>query len=118
MGHGGDGCQRLILWFNNFTLRHFPKWVTDAATTLHFYEAILATFSILIWHMYMVVFDPDVYPMDRAWITGKASADHLRQTRPAYYVELVNQAETEGRRAEIEGEQESAPEPRDPDKAN
>ncbi len=76
------------LWFVNFVLRYFPKWVTDAATSLHYYEAILATFSILIWHMYTVVFDPDVYPMDRAWLTGMTSADHLRHTRPEYYAEL------------------------------
>lgn len=80
-----------ILWFNNLALRYFPKWISDAATALHFYEAILATFSILIWHMYTVVFDPDVYPMDRAWLTGKTSADHLRHTRPSYYEELRKQ---------------------------
>lgn len=74
----------LLLWFNNFTLRHFPKWVSDAATAVHYYEALLATFSILIWHFYMVIFDPLVYPMDTAWINGKASADHYRHTRPAY----------------------------------
>jgi cytochrome b subunit of formate dehydrogenase len=107
-----------ILWFNNFALRHFPKWVSDAATALHFYEALLATFSILIWHMYMVVFDPDVYPMDRAWLTGKASADHLRHTRPAYFAELVKRTEEEGGGAKTEGEQELLPEPRIPDKAN
>ena len=73
-----------LLWFNNFTLRHFPKWISDAATAIHFYEALLATFSILIWHFYMVIFDPLVYPMDTAWINGKASADHLRHTRPEY----------------------------------
>jgi cytochrome b subunit of formate dehydrogenase len=78
-----------LLWFNGFTLRHFPKWVSDAATTLHFYEAILATCAIAVWHMYTVVFDPESYPMDRAWLTGKASAEHLRDTRPAYYAELV-----------------------------
>ena len=60
-----------LLWFNSFALRHFPKWVTDASTALHYYEAILATLSILIWHMYTVVFDPEVYPMDPSWITGK-----------------------------------------------
>lgn len=54
----------LTLWFNTLALRFFPKWVLDAATALHFYEAILATFAILIWHMYTVVFDPDVYPLD------------------------------------------------------
>jgi formate dehydrogenase gamma subunit len=78
-----------LLWFNNFTLRWFPKWVSDAATAVHYYEAILATLSILIWHFYMVIFDPDVYPMDRAWLTGKTSADHLRHTRPAYLLALL-----------------------------
>ncbi len=74
----------LLLWFNNFSLRHFPKWVSDAATAVHFYEAVLATFSILIWHFYMVIFDPSVYPMDTAWINGKVPADHYRHSRPAY----------------------------------
>jgi len=32
-----------------------------------------------------VIFDPEVYPMERAWLTGRVSADHLRATRPAYY---------------------------------
>jgi formate dehydrogenase gamma subunit len=83
-----------ILWFNNFSLNHFPTWVSDAATTVHFYEAILATFSILIWHFYMVIFDPEVYPMDQAWLTGNASADHVRHTRPSYYRRLMEEAGT------------------------
>jgi formate dehydrogenase gamma subunit len=77
-----------LLWFNNFTLRHFPKWITDAATAVHWYEALLATFSILIWHFYLVIFDPMVYPMDTAWLDGKIPADHYRHTRPVYYREL------------------------------
>ncbi|MGA9392376.1 MAG: cytochrome b/b6 domain-containing protein [Candidatus Sulfotelmatobacter sp.] len=77
-----SGC---LLWFNNFTLRYFPKWVSDAATAVHYYEALLATFSILLWHFYTVIFDPLVYPMDTAWLNGKVSADHYRHTRPAYY---------------------------------
>ena len=77
-----SGC---LLWFNNFTLRHFPKWVSDAATAVHYYEALLATFSILLWHFYMVIFDPLVYPMDTAWLDGKVPADHYRHSRPAYF---------------------------------
>ncbi len=77
-----------LLWFNNFTMRHFPKWVSDAATAVHWYEALLATFSILIWHFYLVIFDPMVYPMDTAWLDGKISADHYRHTRPAYFRQL------------------------------
>ncbi len=85
------GISGFLLWFNNFTLRHFPKWVTDAATAVHWYEALLATFSILIWHFYLVIFDPMVYPMDTAWVNGKISADHYRHTRPAYYRQLVRE---------------------------
>jgi cytochrome b subunit of formate dehydrogenase len=74
-----------LLWANNFALRHFPKWITDAATAVHWYEALLATFSILLWHFYLVIFDPVVYPMDLAWLTGKMPADHFRHTRPEYF---------------------------------
>lgn len=62
-----------LLWFNNVTLRWFPKWIADAATALHYYEAILATSAIVVWHFYLVIFDPDVYPMDRSWLTGKST---------------------------------------------
>lgn len=71
----------LLLWFNDFTLRNLPAWVPSAATVVHYYEAILATLAILVWHLYMVVFDPEVYPMDKAWLTGRTSADHFRRTR-------------------------------------
>lgn len=73
-----------LLWFNNLTLRHFAKWVADAATAIHFYEALPATFSILLWHFYMVIFDPVVYPMDVSWLNGKVPAHHYRHCRPAY----------------------------------
>jgi cytochrome b subunit of formate dehydrogenase len=85
------GVSGFLLWFNNFTLRHFPKWITDAATAVHWYEALLATFSILLWHFYLVIFDPMVYPMDTAWLDGKISADHYRHTRPAYYRQLLRE---------------------------
>ena len=77
-----------LLWFNNFALRHFPKWTTDAATAVHWYEALLATLSILLWHLYFVIFDPLVYPMDLAWLNGKIPAEHYEHSRPEYLAEL------------------------------
>jgi formate dehydrogenase gamma subunit len=96
-----------LLWFNNFTLRHFPKWVSDAATAVHYYEALLATFSILLWHFYMVIFDPLVYPMDTAWINGKVPADHYRHTRPEYLraLERAHLVELPAEPADYEDEQ-------------
>jgi cytochrome b subunit of formate dehydrogenase len=81
-----------LLWFNSFALRHFPKWVTDVSTALHYYEAILATLSILIWHMYTVVFDPEVYPMDRSWITGMSSPHHVQDAQEAPATEPIDSA--------------------------
>jgi cytochrome b subunit of formate dehydrogenase len=90
-----------VLWFNDVSLAWLPKWISDAATSLHYYEAILATGAILVWHLYMVLFDPDVYPMETHWITGRVPAEHLRRTRPSYYARLTTQ--------KTEEPQESAP---------
>jgi hypothetical protein len=60
-----------LLVFNNFTLKHFPLWMSDLVTLVHYYEAVLACLAILIWHGYGVLFDPAVYPMNWAWLTGR-----------------------------------------------
>ena len=60
----------LMLWGNNLMLALFPKLWLDVATSVHFYEALLATLAIIVWHLYTVIFDPDVYPMDTSWLSG------------------------------------------------
>lgn len=60
----------VLLWFNNWTMTFLPKLWIDFARVVHFYEAVLATLAIIIWHFYTVIFDPEVYPMDQSWITG------------------------------------------------
>jgi cytochrome b subunit of formate dehydrogenase len=57
------GVTGLLLWFESITLWLFPLWVINLLTTIHFYEAILATLAILVWHIYFVVLDPTVYPL-------------------------------------------------------
>jgi len=39
---------------------------------VHFYEAVLASLAIVIWHFYSVIFDPDVYPLNTAFLTGRS----------------------------------------------
>jgi hypothetical protein len=48
------------------------------ATAIHFYEAVLASLAIVVWHFYQVFFDPDVYPMNWTWWDGKMSFEHYR----------------------------------------
>ncbi len=60
----------IMLWANNLMLAWLPKEFLDAATAIHFYEAVLATLAIVVWHFYSIMLDPDVYPIDTAWLTG------------------------------------------------
>jgi cytochrome b subunit of formate dehydrogenase len=60
----------LLLWANTLVMRVSSKLVLDVATAIHFYEAILATAAIAVWHFYYVIFDPNVYPVDPAFLTG------------------------------------------------
>ncbi len=82
-----------MLWFENFTLRFLAKWVLDLATLVHYYEAWLASLAILVWHFYSVIFNPDVYPMNWTWLSGKIPEDMLRHEHPREYERLREQGE-------------------------
>jgi hypothetical protein len=69
----------VALWAHNLMLEYLPKWFTDVATAIHYYEAILATLAIVVWHFYAVIFDPDVYPLKWTVLTGRASAHEVRE---------------------------------------
>jgi cytochrome b subunit of formate dehydrogenase len=61
----------LALWLREWTLGFMPKWVVDLLILVHYMEAVLACLAIGVWHSYWVVFDPEVYPMNWAWLTGR-----------------------------------------------
>jgi cytochrome b subunit of formate dehydrogenase len=61
----------VMLIFTETVLRLLPKVWNDVAQVIHFYEALLATLAIVVWHFYWVVFDPKEYPMNPAWLIGK-----------------------------------------------
>jgi len=60
-----------MLIFTNTVLRLLPKVWHDVAQVIHYYEALLATLAILVWHFYWVIFDPKEYPMNPSWLIGK-----------------------------------------------
>lgn len=69
-------CTGLVAWFQVVITRLLPGWWIDVALTIHLYEAVLATLAILLWHLYQVMFDPDVYPMNWSWWNGRMSLEH------------------------------------------
>jgi len=76
------GLTGVMLWANNLTLHFLPKAALDFATTVHFYEAVLASLAIVVWHFYSVIFDPDVYPLETAFLTGVSVKEHEPEAEP------------------------------------
>ena len=70
-----------LLWANNLAMRFLPKLWLDVATSVHFYEAVLATLAIVVWHFYSIIFDPEVYPLNTAFLTGVSvvKTEHSRE---------------------------------------
>jgi cytochrome b subunit of formate dehydrogenase/5-methylcytosine-specific restriction endonuclease McrA len=82
----------IVIWAKIWVGNTLARWWVDVATAIHFYEAILATLAILVWHFYQVFFDPDVYPMNWAWWDGKMPVEHYRHEH-ALDTESLPQAE-------------------------
>jgi cytochrome b subunit of formate dehydrogenase len=108
----------LILWFENTSMGLVTKLGFDISRTIHFYEAILATLAIFVWHFYFVLFNPDIYPMSLTWLTGFVSENEMREHHPLELERLKAELE---RPAETPKPPESpeppAPPPEDADSA-
>ncbi len=68
----------VILWLPKALPEGWPSWVIGVARVVHFYEALLATLAILVWHMYHVMFHPAEYPLNTSWITGYITEGEAR----------------------------------------
>jgi cytochrome b subunit of formate dehydrogenase len=96
----------IMLWAKVVFGNLLPRWWLDIATAIHFYEAVLATLAIVVWHFYQVFLDPDVYPMNWAWWDGKTSFEHYREEHALDTETLLKAAQAGG---EEKPEQKVAP---------
>ncbi len=85
----------LILWFPNFFLGFMPKWLLDVSKAIHFYEALLASSAIVVWHFYFVFFSPEVYPVNWGMLTGRITEEDLEEKHPAEYNRLREEGKIE-----------------------
>ncbi|MFN0149982.1 MAG: cytochrome c3 family protein [bacterium] len=80
------GVTGFLLWFDNYAVQIVPKGFLNVMLVVHYYEAVLATLAIAVWHLYSTVFSPAVYPGNPAWLTGsmpRAMYEHERAIEPA-----------------------------------
>jgi cytochrome b subunit of formate dehydrogenase len=84
------------MWFVNIFLKFLPKVALDIVALIHFYEAWLAVLTIVVWHLYYMIFDPQTYPMNWSWITGRITLDDFKERHPLEYErELAKKSEEE-----------------------
>ena len=83
----------IFLWFYNFFMGYFGKIGWDIARTIHYYEALLATLSIVVWHFYFILFNPSIYPMNTAWFNGKISEKEMKEEHPLELERILRQEE-------------------------
>jgi formate dehydrogenase subunit gamma len=79
----------LILWFLETSLQFLPKFAADIAREAHSDEGLLATLAIIIWHFYNVHLNPEHFPMNRTFLTGRLSEEEMRRHHPLEYEELM-----------------------------
>jgi formate dehydrogenase gamma subunit len=94
------GLTGLMIWFKIGVFGFLPRWWVDIALAVHFYEAVLATLAIIVWHFYQVIFDPDVYPINFAFIDGRVSEELYKEEHELAYEQLKQQEEQEEVKAE------------------
>ena len=76
------GATGLVIWLKIDVTDFLPRWVVTVATTIHYYEAVLACLAIVVWHFYHVIFDPDVYPLNTACLDGRISEELQAHEHP------------------------------------
>ncbi|MEK6406125.1 MAG: cytochrome b/b6 domain-containing protein [Acidobacteriota bacterium] len=84
------GLTGLMVWFKVEVFGFLPRWCIDVALSIHFYEAILATLVIVVWHFYNVIFDPDVYPLNWALVDGRVSEEYYKEEHELDYDQIMS----------------------------
>ena len=107
------GLTGLTIWFKVGWFGFLPRWWVDVAIAIHFYEAVLATLAIVVWHFYHVIFDPEVYPVNLAFYDGKMSEELYREEHGLDFERLQEtesrSEEDAGSRPDIKGDGEPLP---------
>jgi len=75
----------IIQWFPIQTTRIFPGIAVPISRVIHSWEAVLATLSILIWHMYHAV----IKEKNKSIFTGMMSEKLMKEEHPLEYKRIL-----------------------------
>jgi cytochrome b subunit of formate dehydrogenase len=95
------GATGIIMWFDEFFAGIFTKLGYDISRVVHYYEAWLAMLAIIVWHIYFVIFNPDVYPMNLAWIKGTLTEEEMEEEHPLELERIRAKRKEEGAQGDM-----------------
>lgn len=78
----------IFLWITEIFLPIISPFGMEISTAIHFYEAILASLAIVVWHFYFVIYNPNVYPLNKAFITGYLTREEMEHEHPLELEEI------------------------------
>ena len=78
----------LMLWFPTLFAAFLPAWALRIAEIIHYFEAWLATLSILVWHMFFTHLHPNEYPFSATLLDGKVTEEEMKENHPLEFQNL------------------------------
>ncbi|CAN5434199.1 hypothetical protein BH10BAC5_BH10BAC5_23600 [soil metagenome] len=105
----------LVMWFyqaklnplfiGEINLNFLPEftnyYIHAISRELHSDEALLATLAIIGWHFYNVIFNPDVFPVNKSIFTGHLTQEEMERDHP-YELEQINIKESINEEVELD----------------
>ncbi len=68
--------------------RFLPGQVIPAAKVAHGNEGLMAFLVVILWHIYNVIFAPEVFPGSKTIFTGKIPRERMRHEHPLEYARM------------------------------
>lgn len=101
----------LVLWYPVYAAQVLPSLGIPIAYIAHADEAVLAFLTIVTWHFYNTHFNPNHFPMNPVFITGKLSEEEMEREHPLE-LERIKSTQTPGPEPEpVEADAPAEPEP-------
>lgn len=80
------GIQMIVtgfmLWFPVLVTHYLPGQFIPAAKIVHTSEAMITFLLVITWHMYEVIFSPDVFPINKSIFTGFMTQQQVARLHP------------------------------------
>ena len=85
------GVSGAMLWSAAWMSEYVGGRALNFALIVHSFEAFLAFLSVVVLHLYAVIFSPSVFPLNPASLSGELPAEELAESHVGHLLEVANE---------------------------